>query len=156
MRNECLGALDDPREITDAELVCFEQGRRDCEPGRIGEGTGEPGRVRGELTIEAAPAQPLRDGKIEAEKLAAIGRRHSNTLTSVGMIGRLARRALPIQLRYDSGGAPPSAVRRATNSSNSAATASSMGGGSDSATIRFQVSFARWVASREPSSTHWP
>ena len=46
------------------------------------------------------------------------------------------------------------ALRLMMNSRSASSMASSSGGASYSASIRFQIAFARWAASRPPSSSH--
>ena len=83
--DEVLGALDDPGEVTDAELLCLEQRRGNCQPRRIGK------RVclaRGGLRfmhLESPNSQPLRGRQVEAEKIAAIIG-HDIILTLIGAL----------------------------------------------------------------------
>ena len=102
MRHERLGTLDDPGEITDAELIGLEQSRRDGEPRWIRECAGETGRTDGSCWLDPLCPQSLGNRKVEAEKVAAVVS-DPHILTIVGMnSGRL-----PCNLPEDAGAAGP-------------------------------------------------
>ncbi len=84
MRHERLGALDDPGEITDAELFGFQQCRRENEPRRICECAGQARRTDGSFWLDPPRSQTLSNRKVEAEQVAAIVS-YPNILTIVGM-----------------------------------------------------------------------
>lgn len=90
--DKVLSALDDPSEVTDAELIHLEQRRGKRQPCRIGK---RMGPARGGLRFmhpESPSSQPLRGRQVEAEKIAAIIG-HIIILTLIGALlpCRLAR-----------------------------------------------------------------
>ena len=84
MGDERLGLLDDPREITDAELFCVEQRRRQCESSGVGKTTCELRRSSSPARRQDAfgAAAPRLEGRGRAAR-TILG--HSNILTAVGM-----------------------------------------------------------------------
>ena len=91
--DKVLSALDDPSEVTDAELIHLEQRRGKGQPCRIGK------RMRpacGGLRFmhpESPNSQPLRGRQVEAQKIAAvIG--HNIILTLIGALCHATSRAL--------------------------------------------------------------
>ena len=98
--DKVLSALDDPSEVTDAELIHLEQRRGKRHPCRIGKRLSP---ARGGLRFmhpESPNSQPLCGRQVEAEKIAAvIG--HDIILTLIGALPscHLARVFLPPRAR---------------------------------------------------------
>ena len=84
MRNERLGPLDDPGEIADAELVRFEQGRRDGKPSWITKRTGKRRPADRSIRPETLLTKALGNWRVKAEQIAPIVG-HPDILTTVGM-----------------------------------------------------------------------
>ena len=84
VRDQCLWPLDDPREITDTQLICVQQGRGDREPRRVGERAGKLRSLRRRLAVHTPLPQSLGDGKVKAKQIALIIG-HIDILTGVGM-----------------------------------------------------------------------
>ena len=82
MRHERLGTLDDPGEITDAELISFEQCRGYREPRWICECAGQARCTDGSLCLDAPRPQALSNRKVETEQVTAVVR-YPNILTIV-------------------------------------------------------------------------
>jgi hypothetical protein len=72
MRHERLRTLDDPGEITDAELVGLEKRRGEREPCGICQRAGQTGCEDGSVWLDALRPQTLGNGKVEAEQVAAV------------------------------------------------------------------------------------
>jgi hypothetical protein len=85
MRDKRLWTLDDPGQVTDAQLVGLEQSRGDNKPGWVAKRASEPSCTNGDLQFDPFAAETLGERKVEAEKLAPVIPGHKNTLTSVGM-----------------------------------------------------------------------
>ena len=85
--DEVLGALDDPGEVADAELLSLEQRRGNCQPCRIGKRMCLAGGGLRFMHLESPDSQPLRGRQVKAEKIAAvIG--HEIILTLIGALLR--------------------------------------------------------------------
>jgi len=76
VRDEVLGALHDPSEIADAELVCITQSQRNRQPRWISEsmeaGRGHLGRIVGETHLP----QPFCERQVQTEEIALIAAGH--------------------------------------------------------------------------------
>jgi hypothetical protein len=83
VRDEVLGALGDPGEVADAELIRSCQRRRQRQPGRIAERASPLGDKTSRRRFEPGAANRLRLLEVEAEKVAAVIDRHENILTAV-------------------------------------------------------------------------
>jgi hypothetical protein len=82
--DEVLGALRDPGEVADAELLDLAQGAGEHEPGRLAESRSASGNTLCLARIEPASAESLGHVEVETEKIAAVVG-HENILTLVEM-----------------------------------------------------------------------
>jgi hypothetical protein len=72
MRDEILGAFENPGEVADAELPAVSQRGGERQASRIGEGFGLSGQVRSTVRVETPFAESLRPREIQAEEVAAV------------------------------------------------------------------------------------
>src|SRR5213594_1485774 len=82
MRDEVLCSLDDPGEVADTELVCFQQCRGQRQPCRIGKRVRLAGGRLGHPELATPQPKTLRGWQIETKEIAAVIR-HSNILTLI-------------------------------------------------------------------------
>lgn len=84
MGDKVLRALDNPAQVTHAQLPSIPQSDGQGQARGIAERLGVGGKVIRDSPVEASLAQLLRAGQVQAEKVAAIVR-HPFILTSVEM-----------------------------------------------------------------------
>jgi hypothetical protein len=82
MRDERLRALNDPRQIADAQLICLSQSRGKREPSRIGKRPQPITNKHERRTGTVRNAKTLGDIEVEAEKIATFVA-HKNILTVI-------------------------------------------------------------------------
>jgi len=82
MRDERLRALNDPREIADAQLISLSQRRRKREPSRIRKRPQPLTNKHERRTGSVRNAKTLGDIEVEAEKIAMFVA-HTNILTVI-------------------------------------------------------------------------
>lgn len=70
--DEVLGALDDPAEIADAELLCLGQSAGEGQPCRVGEGSRAAGSELGSSGVETLTPDSLGDLKVETQQIAMV------------------------------------------------------------------------------------
>ena len=85
MRDEVLCAFDDPGEVADTQLLGFRKSGRKRQPCRVRERVRPTGSRFSEPWVEAATAQLLRGGEVEAEQIAVVVG-HVDILTLAGML----------------------------------------------------------------------
>ena len=86
MRDEVLRPLDDPGEISDTQLVGFEQRGRQGQARRVGERPGPPGSLPGQIAGEAPLTEPLGRRQVETEEVTVVVG-HIDTLTDIDVYG---------------------------------------------------------------------
>src|SRR5713226_6624763 len=91
MRNEVLGALDDPREIADTQLVPVAQSERDRQPRRVAQRLEADGGAARCAVVKPSLAKRLGKGQVEAEKFTLVGSGHIDILTIIGSRTRSLR-----------------------------------------------------------------
>jgi hypothetical protein len=84
MRDEILGALDYPGQITNAQLLGLAEGGEQGQPGRVAKGFRLSGQLLGGIELQAFAPETLGDGEVEAEKFTAIIS-HILNLTTIEM-----------------------------------------------------------------------
>jgi len=82
VRDEVLSPLDNPREVTDTQLVSLRKRRGHQQPSRISESLRPPRRMQRHVEAQSTAAKPFGHNKIETEKVTAIVGHH-DILTSV-------------------------------------------------------------------------
>lgn len=98
--DEVRGALDDPGEIADAQLVGCRQGRRDREPGRVRQSACPIGGKRSDVWIEALLPEAFGNSEIKTQQLALVV--HRLTLTHVVVLAHVfARGAWTVRRGHD-------------------------------------------------------
>lgn len=81
MRNESLGAAENPGEVAAAQLLSTSEREEDAQPSRIGESASPLDCIRERRRIGEVVAHTLGGVKVDAEKVACVVSRHVAILT---------------------------------------------------------------------------